>query len=218
MLRTIMLATALSCTPVLAQDGAETEGSETAAAATFVEFDTSMGAFVVELLPEKAPVSVQNFLAYVDDGFYDGTVFHRIIGSFVIQGGGYTPEFTKKPTREPITNEADNMEPNVKGTLAMARTADPHSATSQFYINVADNLALNHTGKTNSRAWGYAVFGRVVSGMDVIEAMRVVDTGPGGPFPRDVPREPIVVLKAEKVEAPVAPTPETVPEAASGDQ
>lgn len=194
-----------------AQDNAATPAAPATpeAGAKFVEFETSMGSFVIELLPAAAPVSVENFLAYVNDGFYDGTVFHRIIGSFVIQGGGYTPELVKKPTREPIANEADNMLSNDYGTLAMARTADPHSATSQFYINVNNNMALNHTGKTNSRAWGYAVFGRIIqegTSLEVIEAIRTVETGPAGPFPRDVPREPIVVLKARVLEAPAAAT------------
>lgn len=189
----------------------ETTGQENASdpaeQARFVQFETTLGDFVIELFREQAPVSAANFLQYVTDGFYDGTVFHRVIGNFVLQGGGFNSKLEKKPTREPIVNEADNMLANSYGTLAMARTAHPHSATSQFYINVADNTALNHTGKTNSRAWGYAVFGRVVSGLEVIEAIRAVPTGPGGQFGRDVPQTPIVVTAARVVASPPQATP-----------
>ncbi|MFK7955121.1 MAG: peptidylprolyl isomerase [Lysobacterales bacterium] len=206
MFRAFIVSVLLVAGAVNAQDtgdsSADTAGAP--AQASFVNIETSLGSFVIELMPDKAPKSVANFLTYVNDGFYDGTIFHRIIGSFVIQGGGFTPDFTKKATRAPITNEADNMVSNGFATLAMARTADPHSATSQFYINVADNIALNHTGKTNSRAWGYAVFARVVSGMEVIEAIRTVPTGAGGPFPRDVPQSPVTLIKATTVTAPPA--------------
>lgn len=212
-----LLALIITC-PVWGQS--ESESTDAVAEsrisdARFVQFETSLGSFVVELFREQAPVSTDNFLQYVIEGFYDGTVFHRVIGNFVIQGGGFSDQLVKKPTREPIVNEADNMLANSYGTLAMARTAHPHSATSQFYINVADNTALNHTGKTNSRAWGYAVFGRVVSGLEVIDAIRSVPTGPGGQFGRDVPQTPIIVQSARVVTSPPEPPPA---EAVEGDE
>ncbi|GAF55611.1 LOW QUALITY PROTEIN: peptidyl-prolyl cis-trans isomerase PpiB [Psychrobacter sp. JCM 18901] len=133
-----------------------------------VELETNMGAIVIELNEEKAPKTVENFLNYVKSGHYDGTIFHRIIDGFMIQGGGMDAEMNEKPTNAPIENEADNGLKNDKGTIAMARTQDPHSATSQFFINVKDNDFLNHSGK-NMQGWGYTVFGKVTSGMDVIE-------------------------------------------------
>ncbi len=186
----------------------------------YVKLQTSMGDIVLELNAQAAPQTVANFLRYVEEGFYDGTIFHRVISNFVIQGGGFTADLTRKTTHEPIPNEADNMLPNAPGTIAMARTAHPHSATSQFYINVADNVALNHTGKSDSRSWGYAVFGRVVAGQDTVEAIRMVETGPQGPFRGDVPSEPIVIEAATVLEGPPAtpappaaePTPEAAPE------
>lgn len=190
----VALATALFiATPSFAQDGAE---------AVYVKMTTNQGDIVLQLDPVKAPKTVENFLRYVNEGFYDGTVFHRVIGNFMIQGGGYTELYQKKPTHEPIENEADNMLPNKIGSIAMARTAHPHSATAQFFINVVDNVALNHTGKTNSRAWGYTVFGEVISGMDVVDAIRRVQTGASGPFPRDVPMQPMVILSASVIEEP----------------
>jgi len=181
----LILVIALGASPALHAQG-ETEP-------VYVRMETSLGDMVLQLYSDKAPKTVENFLRYVGDGFYDDTVFHRVIGSFVIQGGGFTAEFEKKPTHEPITNEADNMLPNKLGTIAMARTNHPHSATSQFFINVNNNTALNHTGTTSSRAWGYTVFGEVIDGFDVMDAIRAVETGPGGPFPRDVPQEPVVI-------------------------
>ncbi|MDX1571680.1 MAG: peptidylprolyl isomerase [Xanthomonadales bacterium] len=178
------------------------------AAATYVKLATSKGDIYLELYPEQAPQSVENFLAYVDSGFYGGTIFHRVIPNFVIQGGGFTADYEKKPTRSPIENEADNGLRNERGTIAMARTADPHSGTSQFYINVTDNPALNHSGKTHSRAWGYAVFGKVISGMDVVDAIRSVPTGPGGPFRSDVPQTPITIESASRVDSLPTPPPE----------
>ncbi len=217
MFRALIASVLLVTLAAEAQDAADDSNipASEPAQASFVNIETSLGSFVIELMPDKAPNSVANFLNYVDSGFYDGTIFHRIIGSFVIQGGGFAPDFTKKPTLQPITNEADNMVSNGVGTLAMARTADPHSATSQFYINVADNIALNHTGKTNSRAWGYAVFARVVSGMEVIEAIRTVPTGAGGPFPRDVPLAPVTLIKATPMSAPPPAVAETDPQPAA---
>lgn len=159
-----------------------------------VELDTSMGAIVIELNEEKAPKTVENFLNYVKSGHYDGTIFHRIIDGFMIQGGGMDAEMNEKPTNAPIENEADNGLKNDAGTIAMARTQDPHSATSQFFINVKDNDFLNHSGK-NMQGWGYTVFGKVTSGMDVIEKMRGVPTGRFG-MHADVPKEAVVINSA----------------------
>ncbi|CAM3587756.1 peptidyl-prolyl cis-trans isomerase [Psychrobacter glaciei] len=159
-----------------------------------VELETNMGAIVIELNEEKAPKTVENFLNYVKSGHYDGTIFHRIIDGFMIQGGGMDAEMNEKPTNAPVENEADNGLKNDAGTIAMARTQDPHSATSQFFVNVKDNDFLNHTGK-NMQGWGYTVFGKVTSGMDVIEKMRGVPTGRFG-MHADVPKEPVVINSA----------------------
>ncbi len=160
-----------------------------------VRLETSHGDIRMELNREKAPMTVANFLQYVESGFFDGTIFHRVIRGFMIQGGGYTPDYQRKPTGDPIRNEADNGLRNDRGTVAMARTAEPHSATAQFFINVADNAFLNHQAKTR-RGWGYAVFGRVVEGMDTVEAIESLPTGAGGPFPKDVPAEAVVIERA----------------------
>ena len=159
-----------------------------------VELDTNMGAIVIELNEEKAPKTVENFLNYVKSGHYDGTIFHRIIDGFMIQGGGMDAEMNEKATNAPVENEADNGLKNDKGTIAMARTHDPHSATSQFFVKVKDNDFLNHSGK-NMQGWGYTVFGKVTSGMDVIEKMRGVPTGRFG-MHADVPKEPVVINSA----------------------
>ena len=159
-----------------------------------VELDTNMGAIVIELNEKKAPKTVENFLNYVKSGHYDGTIFHRIIDGFMIQGGGMDAEMNEKATNAPVENEADNGLKNDKGTIAMARTQDPHSATSQFFINVKDNDFLNHSGK-NMQGWGYTVFGKVTSGMDVIEKMRGVPTGRFG-MHADVQKEPVVINSA----------------------
>jgi len=159
-----------------------------------VQLETSMGAIVIELNEEKAPKTVENFLNYVKSGQYDGTIFHRIIDGFMIQGGGMDAEMNERPTNAPVENEADNGLKNDKGTIAMARTQDPHSATSQFFVNVKDNDFLNHTGK-NMQGWGYTVFGKVTSGMDVIEKMRGVPTGRFG-MHADVPKEPVLINSA----------------------
>ena len=152
---------------------------------------TSKGNITVELLPAKAPETVANFLRYVDEGFYNDTIFHRVISGFMIQGGGFDQEYTKKPTHDPVMNEADNGLPNVRGSIAMARTSDPHSATAQFFINHTDNPALDHRNKGSG--WGYAVFGKVTDGMEVVDKIASVDTGPGGPFRQDAPREMVVI-------------------------
>ncbi len=173
--------------------------SSGAADAPRVVLETSKGTIVLALFPDKAPATVENFLAYVDAGFYDGTVFHRVIPDFMIQGGGFTAELDKKPTREPIQNEADNGLANDRGTVAMARTPDPHSATAQFFINTADNAFLNHTGK-DARGWGYAVFGTVVEGLEVVDAISGVATTRKGAM-ADVPVEPVVILSARRESA-----------------
>ena len=158
-----------------------------------VVIETSMGTMVVELFADKAPKTVENFLGYVASGFYEGTIFHRIIPKFMIQGGGFTSDLVKKANRAPVQNEADNGLTNQRGTLAMARTGQPHSATSQFFINTVDNDSLNHSGK-NARGWGYAVFGKVVEGMDVIDALSAVKTGTRKRM-QDVPFEAVTIKK-----------------------
>jgi cyclophilin family peptidyl-prolyl cis-trans isomerase len=163
-----------------------------------VRMTTSQGTITLELYPDKAPKTVENFLAYVDSGFYAGTTFHRVIEGFMIQGGGFTEDMKKKPTRDPIDNEADNGLKNDRGTIAMARTAIPDSATAQFFINHKDNAFLNHTGKT-PRGWGYAVFGKVTDGMEVVDAIAKTPTGAKGPFPKDVPDTPVVIESIERV-------------------
>ncbi len=158
-----------------------------------VKLQTSMGDIVLELNPEKAPATVANFLQYVKDGFYDGTIFHRVINGFMIQGGGFDAQMNQKPTRAPIKNEADNGLANDAYTIAMARTAVPDSATAQFFINVADNEFLDYPGQDG---WGYCVFGRVVEGMDVVDKIKGVKTSRSG-FHQDVPVEDVVIERAE---------------------
>jgi peptidyl-prolyl cis-trans isomerase B (cyclophilin B) len=163
-----------------------------------VKLETSMGDIVIELNEEKAPKSVANFISYVEEGHYNGTIFHRVIEGFMVQGGGFDEEFAQKPTKAPIENEANNGLSNKRGTLAMARTNDPHSATTQFFINVVDNNFLDFQAESGP-AWGYAVFGEVIEGMDVVDAIRVVPTGNRG-FHQDVPNENIVIKTATVVE------------------
>jgi peptidyl-prolyl cis-trans isomerase B (cyclophilin B) len=163
-----------------------------------VALETSLGTIQIELDQERAPLTVTNFLEYVDEGFYNGTIFHRVIENFMIQGGGFTPEFVQKPTRPPVKNEADNGLKNARGTIAMARTSDPHSATAQFFINAVEtNKFLDHTGKT-PQGWGYCVFGRVVEGMDVIDQIRRTETGSRGGH-QDVPSTPIAIRSAKRI-------------------
>ncbi|MFP4138588.1 MAG: peptidylprolyl isomerase [Halomonas sp.] len=164
-----------------------------------VRLHTSEGAIDIALFEEEAPQSVENFLAYADDGHYDETLFHRVIDGFMIQGGGFDTDLEQKPTREPIDNEADNGLRNRRGTLAMARTGDPHSATSQFFINVADNSSLDHVSKQSGQTWGYAVFGEVVEGMEVVDAIKRVPTGNRGRF-ADVPETPVVIERVEVID------------------
>ncbi len=163
-----------------------------------IKLTTNKGDICIELDFEKAPITAANFKQYVEEGFYDGTIFHRVINGFMIQGGGFTDDMAQKPTRENIENEADNGLVNDAGTLAMARTMDPHSASAQFFINVADNHFLNHSGK-NDQGWGYAVFGRVSEGMDVVDAIKAVATGNHAGH-ADVPNEAVIIESATVVE------------------
>jgi len=157
-----------------------------------VILDTTKGQITIELYPEKAPETVKNFLAYVDAGFYNGTIFHRVIPNFMIQGGGFAVDMQQKPTRPPIKIESDNGLKNLRGTIAMARTQDPNSATAQFFINSVDNTFLNFTAKT-AKGWGYAVFGKVVQGIEVVDEISKVKTGA-----RDVPVETITITTAKR--------------------
>ncbi len=181
---TLMLCTML-CLPLAAS----------AEEAPRVNLKTSLGDIVVELDPAKAPKSTANFLEYVDSGFYNGTIFHRVIPGFMVQGGGFTADLQKKDTREPIENEAKNGLKNDRGTIAMARTNDPHSATAQFYINSVDNDSLN---QGRAPGWGYAVFGKVVTGMDVVDEISKVETERKN-YMSNVPVEPVKILEATRV-------------------
>lgn len=178
---------ALSVIPLGATE--ETEAPE----APRVEITTSKGVIVVELYPDKAPKSVDNFLGYVRQGFYEGTIFHRVMPNFMIQGGGFDAKLQLRPPAGTIANEADNGLKNERGTVAMARRNDPHSATSQFFINHVDNKGLDHRGKYDGATWGYTVFGKVVEGMDVVDAIAAVPTGGGPKGMRDVPLEPVSI-------------------------
>lgn len=160
-----------------------------------VALDTNHGRIVLELYADKAPKTVENFVEYVKAGFFDGTLFHRVIPGFMIQGGGFDGQQKQKPTRAPIQNEADNGAGNDRGTIAMARTGDPHSATAQFFINLKDNTFLNHSGK-NPQGWGYTVFGKVTEGMDVVDKIAKTKTAPGK-ISEAVPAEAVVIEKAE---------------------
>jgi cyclophilin family peptidyl-prolyl cis-trans isomerase len=164
-----------------------------------VEIVTNLGPVTVELYPGKAPKTVENFLQYVKDGFYKQTIFHRVIPGFMAQGGGYTRKFEQKPTRDPVGIESANGLKNDKGTIAMARTGDPNSATAQFFINAVDNDFLNFTAPT-ARGYGYTVFGRVTQGMEVVEKILASPTGSGGPFRTDVPRQEIVIEDIKQLE------------------
>jgi peptidyl-prolyl cis-trans isomerase B (cyclophilin B) len=162
-----------------------------------VKLHTNLGVIGIELDAAKAPATVANFQQYVKDGFYDNTIFHRVIEGFMIQGGGFEPGMKQKKTRATVKNEADNGLKNDKYTVAMARTSDPHSATAQFFINAADNAFLNHSAQT-SQGWGYCVFGRVVEGKDVVDKIRKVLTGSSG-MHQDVPVDDVVIERAEEV-------------------
>jgi cyclophilin family peptidyl-prolyl cis-trans isomerase len=192
------IATSLFCLLALAAPAAQ-PAAQASSASPRVLLETSKGKIVLELNAEKAPKTVKNFLDYVKAGHYNGTIFHRVIPGFMVQGGGFTADMTEKPTRPPIQNEADNGLLNQRGTIAMARTPDPDSATSQFFINVVNNGSLNFRSKSPS-GWGYAVFGKVVDGMDVVDAIVKVPTTTKGPY-QNVPVEPVVIQKASLVPA-----------------
>ena len=162
---------------------------------TMLQMNTSMGSIEIELFAEQAPLSTANFLEYVNSDFFDGLIFHRVIPGFMIQGGGMDAKMREKPNNAPIQNEADNGLKNDRGTLAMARTNNPHSATSQFFINLVNNDFLNHTSK-DGRGWGYAVFGKVTKGMDVVDAIAQVSTGSSG-YHENVPKQPVVIESVE---------------------
>ena len=162
-----------------------------------IKFTTNHGTFTLELFADKAPKTVENFLNYVNAGFYDGTIFHRVIGNFMIQGGGFTPEMAQKKTNAPVENEAANGLSNKRGTIAMARTNDPHSATAQFFINVVDNNFLDFKAP-NAQGFGYCVFGEVTGGMDVIDSIKAVETGNHG-FHQNVPVDAVIIEKVEVI-------------------
>ena len=165
-----------------------------------VEIKTNFGAVTVELYPEKAPKTVENFLQYVKSGFYKDAIFHRVIPGFMIQGGGFSKAMEQKPTRDPVGIESNNGLKNDAGTIAMARTQNPNSATAQFFINLSNNSFLNYNAPT-VRGYGYTVFGKVIKGMDVVENIAKLPTGAGGPFPQDVPQQQVVIEDAKLVEA-----------------
>ena len=188
----------LSAQAASPSNSTQKQGVTSMSTAPRVKMSTNQGDFIISLNAEKAPKTVANFLAYVKDGFFDGTIFHRVIDGFMIQGGGFEPGLKQKATKAPVENEANNGLKNNKYTLAMARTSDPHSATAQFFINVANNDFLNHTAPT-AQGWGYAVFGEVVEGQDVIDKMKGVPTGNSG-FHQNVPTNDVVITKAVVLE------------------
>jgi peptidyl-prolyl cis-trans isomerase A (cyclophilin A) len=190
-----ILLLAGACTEAGEQDAVTTDSTAVAAAKEYpmVVFSTTLGDITIELYPEEAPVTVANILEYVDAGFYDGTIFHRIVPGFVVQGGGFSADMARKPTRSPITNEANNGLKNERGTLSMARTGEVNSATSQFFINLVDNDVLDH----GVRDFGYAVFARVVEGMEVVDSLAGVPTTNRGPM-QDVPAEPVIIQSARR--------------------
>ena len=204
MTRSLLVFLSILSLTFAGQAGAKPKKSEkpavtSTATAPQVKLQTSLGDIVIKLDQAKAPASVANFLAYVKSGHYDGTIFHRVIPGFMAQGGGFTEKWDQKSTQAPIKNEANNGLLNKRGTIAMARTSDPQSATAQFFINYADNAFLDFKGETQ-QGWGYAVFGEVVQGMDVVDKMATVPTGRGGPMPTDVPQTAIVIKKASIVD------------------
>ncbi|WP_428309102.1 peptidylprolyl isomerase [Hydrocarboniphaga sp.] len=171
------------------------------AAPVYVRMETSLGRIVLQLDPQHAPKSVANFVGYVKSGYYDGLVFSRVIAGFMAQGGGYDSAYRQRKMQPAVRNEADNGLKNVRGSIAMARTGMPHSATSEFYINFADNTNLDYP---SFDGWGYTVFGRVIEGMDVVDKIEAIPTGPGGPFPTDVPQTPILITSMKITDAPAA--------------
>ena len=193
------LVTAFLLTPFAWSSAAIDQQAPAVPKETHVKITTNLGDIVIELYGEKAPLSVANFVNYVNTKYYDGTIFHRVIPGFMAQGGGFYKNLNKKPTLAPIQNEADNKLKNLRGTIAMARTNDPHSATAQFFINLADNGFLDHKNKS-LQGWGYTVFGKVVEGMDVAYEIGDSPTGGRGPFPKDVPLRTISIKSATVIE------------------
>ncbi len=204
MLKSLLIVAALALPfTAIAQDSPATAEAKPAAGAKAnprVQLATNQGNIVLELDQRSAPITVENFLKYVRDGHYDGTIFHRVIDGFMVQGGGYKEDLSGKPTRPPIMNEAPNGLKNTRGSIAMARTNDPHSASAQFFINVVDNAALDHVAPTDPRSWGYAVFGKVVEGMDVVDKIKAAPTERKGVF-ENLPVTPVIVEKATILEA-----------------
>ena len=186
-------------TVLLALSSAMTLAADKVPAHPHIEMVTSLGTIRLELDGKQAPLTVAHFLKLVDSGFYDGTVFHRVIPGFMVQGGGYTPGLKLKEEGETIPNESGNGMTNARGTIAMARTGDPHSANSQFFINVADNSNLDPGKSTYNGRWGYAVFGFVIEGIEVVDAIAGTKTGPGGQFRKDVPVVPVIIKKLSRV-------------------
>jgi cyclophilin family peptidyl-prolyl cis-trans isomerase len=185
----------------------ETAVAEPAVANPRVALRTNQGDIVIELEATKAPKSTENFLQYVKDGHYNGTIFHRVIDGFMAQGGGFTVDLQMKPTRPAIDNEANNGLSNARGTIAMARTGEPHSAQAQFFINVVDNPRLDFVSEQNGFTWGYAVFAKVVEGMDVVDRIRAIPTGPQGPFAKDVPTQAVIIERADLLGEAPSPAP-----------
>jgi peptidyl-prolyl cis-trans isomerase B (cyclophilin B) len=193
---TLFLTIAFVCPSISAAQASKSKpGKKMTENTVQVKLETTLGDITLQLDKEKAPVSVENFLVYVKEGHYNGTIFHRVIPGFMAQGGGFDTDFKQKPTHDQIRNEANNGLNNDRGTIAMARTSVPDSATAQFFINYKNNDFLNFKSET-PQGWGYAVFGKVVDGMDVVDAMAKVPTGAGGPMQSDVPQTPIVINKA----------------------
>lgn len=202
-LPTLLLSLAALLLPAAPAALAQEGEPSSAPANPRIRLETSKGSFTLELYPEKAPLTVENFLGYVDSGQYEGTIFHRVIPDFMVQGGGFTEDLTQKPTGPPVRNEADNGLSNDRGTVAMARTSNPHSATAQFFVNLIDNDYLNHTAPDFNR-YGYTVFGRVVEGMDVVDAISKVPTTTRGPY-QNLPVEPVVIRTVKRLDGASAP-------------
>jgi peptidyl-prolyl cis-trans isomerase A (cyclophilin A) len=204
MLKRLLCIFALLAPFAIANAQTPAKVADSAAPGPKVLLHTNQGDITIELNAAKAPKSVDNFLQYVKEGFYDGTLFHRVIPKFMAQGGGWTKDMQRKRAHAPIHNEANNGLSNLRGTVAMARTNDPHSAAAEFFVNLVDNKRLDYVpdpnGGANPVSWGYAVFGKVVSGMDVVDKIGAIETGPGGAFQSDVPKTPVIIEKASIVQ------------------
>ncbi len=190
-------ATATTTKPEAKSAGAEVDAAPAAAPTVLIK--TTLGDMTIEIYPDKAPKTVENFLQYVKSGFYDGTIIHRVIPSFMIQGGGFTKDLRQKQTRPPVVNEGKSCISNSRGTIAMARTMDPNSATAQFFINTVDNQRLDFVSDQSAATWGYCAFGKVIDGLDVVDKIRNTPTGAQGPFQGDVPVTAVVIEKVEMV-------------------